>query len=93
MCVQIFELTADVDFNYYPFVVCTCSGQIIRIWGRPPFAPGGQVPPPLRPGELFWQALFKQPQQPQQVHCTTMESVTVTIVWICIFVKLFNLFR
>jgi len=39
-----------------------CVGHVIRVWGRPPFNPGGPVPPPLRPGELFWQNLFKQPQ-------------------------------
>ncbi len=83
MCVAIYLCLVNeqlFEFDYYLLWSALCSGQIIRIWGRPPFAPGGQVPPPLRPGEPFWQALFKQPQQ---VHvfctCTTNCSCSVRL--------------
>ena len=52
-------------------------GQVIRIWGRIPFQPSGNAPPPIHPKEPYWQQLFRQQllrhrQQQQQ------EAVKIT---------------
>lgn len=45
-------------------------GQLIRIYGHIPFAPG-PVPPPLQPGEHFWQQLFQHQYQVQAHVCSS----------------------
>ena len=55
-------------------------GQVIRIWGRIPFQPSSQAPPPIRPDEPFWHRLFQQQillqQQQNQQQKMMQETVT-----------------